>query len=132
MKSKKEFSKILCVISILSFVFFCLIAATSSFLGFDGTVFMYVIPATGAVAATCLGFYFFKSKSENMIKLRLRFVLMKVLLESKLDPETYQEVCAEIDNIDSVINEKLNSMVSDSINTEDGGSSIPTDININI
>lgn len=132
MKQKKEFSKILCMRSLYLFIFCCLVAMASSFFGYDGTVFMYIIPSAGTVTGVCLGFYFFKAKSENMVKVRLNFVLMKVLLEGKLNAETYQEVCTEIENIDIVMNEKINNMTSESVNEEESISSIESQINNNI
>jgi len=114
-----EFSKILCVLAIILLIFSIGMAMVCAFLAVDITIFMYIIPTTGTLATASFSFYFFKSKAENLSKQRIRFVLMKLLLEDELDAEDYQEICSEIDNIDTVLNAKLNDMTVDSIEGED-------------
>lgn len=118
-KQKKEFSKILCILSIGLLTFSCLVGMLFAFLQLNTEVFIYILSAAGVVTTGCLSFYFVKAKSENLSKQRIRFVVMKLFLESKLDPDSYQEVLAEIENIDMTINEKLNNMVAESIQTDE-------------
>lgn len=133
-KQKKEFSKILCVLSIGLLIFSCLIGMIFAFLQLNTEVFIYILSAVGVVTTGCLSFYFVKAKSENLSKQRIRFVVMKLFLESKLDSESYQEVLAEIENIDMTINEKLNNMVAESLQADEGtlsGNGGGLDIDIN-
>ena len=113
-KRKKEFSKILCVILISLFALCCFLAMFLSCKSYDSSVFMYIIPATGTTATAAVSFYFFKAKSENLSKQRIRFVLMKLLLEDRLTGEEYSEILREIENIDSAISNKIQDMTTQS------------------
>lgn len=68
-KSKKEFSKILSIIVITLFiiVLFYSMALMWKTNMTDGL--MYLIPSVATLASVTTGFYFWKSKMENMIKL---------------------------------------------------------------
>lgn len=68
-KSKKEFSKKIfnIVITLFIVVLFYSMALMWKVGTTDGL--MYLIPAVGTLASVTVGFYFWKSKMENMIKL---------------------------------------------------------------
>ena len=68
-KSKKEFSKKIfnIVITLFIIVLFYSMALMWKVGTTDGL--MYLIPAVGTLASVTVGFYFWKSKMENMIKL---------------------------------------------------------------
>lgn len=119
-KPKFEFSKLLCVFSIVLLVISITMAVVSTFLSFDPTVFLYIIPTTGTLATASFSFYFFKAKAENLSKQRLRFVLEKLLLKDKLTADNYHEICTEIDNIDAVLNAKINGMTVESVDGAEG------------
>lgn len=129
MKKKIEFSKLMCVISIFLFIFSCLVGMASAFLGYDGSVFIYIIPSCAGLASLSVTAYLFKAKAENLSKQRIRFVLLKILLQDRLDPVSYQEILFEIENIDETINQKLNSMTVESIDGNEGYNSIGIGIN---
>lgn len=86
--------------------------------GFDTSLTITAITAAGTIAAASRAFYFNKAKAENLSKQRIRYVLMKLLLEEKLPPPVYVEICSEIDNIDCIIDQKLTGMVSMAVDTE--------------
>lgn len=119
-KPKFEFSKLLCVFSIVLLVFSITMAMICAFLSLDSTIFMYIIPTTGTLATASFSFYFFKAKAENLSKQRIRFVLEKLLLQDKLTSDNYQEICTEIDNIDDILNAKINGMTVESVDGEEG------------
>ena len=68
-KSKKEFSKKIfnIVITLFIIVLFYSMALMWKVGTTDGL--MYLIPAVGTLASVTVGFYFWKSKMENIIKL---------------------------------------------------------------
>lgn len=138
MNKKIEFSKLMCIISIFLFIFSCLIGMASAFLGYDGSVFIYIIPSCAGLASLSVTAYLFKAKAENLSKQRIRFVLLKILLQDRLDPTSYQEILSEIENIDETINQKLNSMTVESINGDEGYNSMNNgidsviDMNVNV
>ena len=68
-KSKKEFSKKIfnIVITLFVIVIFYAMALMWKTNTTDGL--MYLIPAVGTLASVTIGFYYWKAKMENMIKL---------------------------------------------------------------
>lgn len=68
-KPKKEFSKKIfnIVITLFIIVLFYSMALMWKTNMTDGL--MYLIPSVSGLTATCIGFYFWKAKMENMIKL---------------------------------------------------------------
>jgi hypothetical protein len=82
------------------------------------SVLYYIIPASSAICTAAIGFYFNKSKTENLSKQRIRYVYLKLLLQEKLDPDVYQEIEDELCHIDDIINDKLNDALTEAINTD--------------
>lgn len=70
MKRKREFSKIMLgitwALALAVTVFACVLAWVSM----DTSLFAYLIPAVFAELATATGFYYYKAKAENEIKLQ--------------------------------------------------------------
>lgn len=69
-KRKKEFSKIMAVISITMWVIvniFCLVMVVFTM---DTSPLAYVIPSVDAVTGAIIGFYLWKARTENQIKLK--------------------------------------------------------------
>ena len=68
-KTKEEFSKK--IFNMVITIFIIVIAYSMALMwkteSTDGL--MYLIPSVSGLAATCVGFYFWKAKMENMIKL---------------------------------------------------------------
>lgn len=116
---KIEFLKPICWSLVIIFMISCSSGVIISVLGFDTTVFMYIIPASATMTTVVLSFYCYKARAENLSKQRIRFVLMKLLLEDKLPPDTYSEIVNEIENIDSVLSNKLTSMTDESVDIQD-------------
>lgn len=111
----KNYSKLLATFFSTLFAGTVLLGVIAAFAGTDTSVYIYIIPATGTVAATSASFYYTKAKAENLSKQRIRYVLMKLLLREKIDGETYTEICNEIDNIDMAIESKIGRMTQEAI-----------------
>lgn len=116
-------SKTYVVFAIIQFIIVMLYAMGSTILGYDTSGLAYIIPSSAGVVSIALGFYYNKAKMENLSKQRIRYVYLKMLLENKLTPEQYMEINYELENIDSIINDKLNYTLQNDINE---------DINMNI
>lgn len=65
-----EFSKIMAVIAIVMWVFVNLFGMAMVIFTMDSSPLMYVIPSVDAVVAAILGFYLWKARAENQIKLK--------------------------------------------------------------
>ena len=65
-----EFSKIMAVIAISMWVFVNLFGMAMVIFTMDSSPLMYVIPSVDAVVAAILGFYLWKARAENQIKLK--------------------------------------------------------------
>lgn len=115
---KIEFSKKICIFTLVMFTISIIIGIVLSCCGMDTTLLIYLIPAAAGLASISVGFYYNKSKIENLSKQRLRNVLLKIVLEEKLSEEDYFDLCQEIDNIDDTISTKISSMYEDSIDEE--------------
>lgn len=118
MKKKIEYSKKICTYSLISFSVVVIFSLIGSILGFSSDIFAYLIPSVGAVAAASVVFYYNKAKTENLSKQRIRNVMLKLVLEEKLSPEDYEEIIAEVEAIDAIVDAKLYSSLEESINQE--------------
>jgi hypothetical protein len=118
MKKKTEYSKKICTYSLFSFSIVVLMALVGAILGFSSEIFAYLIPSVGAVATASVVFYYNKAKTENLSKQRIRNVMLKLVLEEKLSPEDYEEIIAEIETIDAIVDAKLYSSLEESVNQD--------------
>ena len=117
-KQKTEFSKKICIFTLILFVFSILIAIGFSYSELPTDIFIYAIPACGTIAAASVGFYYNKAKYENLSKQKLRNVLLKLVLQEKLDEESYMEISDEIDHIDDAVDSKINNLFNEAIEEE--------------
>lgn len=90
-KPKKEFSKKIfnIVITLFVIVLFYSMALMWKVGTTDGL--MYLIPAVGTLASVTVGFYFWKAKMENMVKLSK---------ESKMNLDEIKEIESNINDYD--------------------------------
>lgn len=117
-KVKKCASKTYVGFAIAQFIITVLYSLACPILGFDGSNICYILPSSATVLATALAFYYNKAKMENLSKQRIRYVYLKMLLENKLTPDQYNEINFELENIDSIINDKLNYTLQNDINED--------------
>lgn len=118
MKKHKEYSKTICTLCIVLFIFTGVISLVCSLYGVGGELFTYLIPSTGTLAAASAGFYYNKAKAENLSKQKLRNVVLKLALEERINEGDYYEIIEEIENIDATVDAKLNSMYEETIDKE--------------
>jgi len=69
-KKKREFSKIMAVISVSMWLFVNLVGLAIIIITLDTTPLAYILPSVDAVVAVVLGAYYWKARAENQIKLR--------------------------------------------------------------
>lgn len=105
-------------IAITQFIIVMLYSLVSGILGFDTSMLPYLIPSSSGILGIALGFYYNKSKSENLSKQRIRYVYLKMLLQDRLSPDVYQEIEQELTNIDEIINNKLYYSLQESVNED--------------
>ena len=123
MKKKTEFSKKLCIITFVNFLFCIIFSGIAAQVGVGEVIVPYLLPSAGVLASAAVAFYFNKAKMENLSKQRLRTALIKLVLQEQIDEEVFEELCQELDDIDGTLQTKIESMYSDAVNQE-------TDINM--
>lgn len=67
---KTEFSKIMAVIAVTMWITVNLFGMAMVIYTMDSSPLMYVIPSVDAVVAAIIGFYLWKARAENQIKLK--------------------------------------------------------------
>lgn len=117
-KNKKEYSKKICTFCIVQFILIVVLSLICCLYGTGSELFAYIIPVSGAMATAGIGFYFTKAKAENLSKQKLRNVVLKLALEEKITDGDYYEIIEEIENIDTTIDAKLNSMYEEAVYEE--------------
>ena len=111
-KQKLEFSKIIVIVTGLLFILALLDirGAVRGKIDVSGYATQQIL-TTGGIFGASIVFYLNKSKIENLSKGKLRFLLLKLRLELKLrdkiPEENYQIILAEINNIDNMLDSKL-------------------------
>lgn len=118
MKKKKEFSKKLCNFSLTLFCIMCFIGIILTFLEVENQVIITLISSSGLLVASSFAFYFNKAKAENLVKLKLRNVLLKLRLEERISDEDVFEITEELDQLNMTIDNKINEMYENTINEE--------------
>ena len=77
------------------------------------------IVTTGGIFGASIIFYLNKSKIENLSKGKIRFTLLKLRLEIKLkdrlEPEAYDAIMQEIDEVDGMLDRKLDGALEEAI-----------------
>lgn len=122
-KSKLEFSKWIVLVTGLLFILTLLDIRGAVRGGIDVSGYAtQQILTTGGIFGASIIFYLNKSKIENLSKGKLRFLLLKLRLELKLKDkipeESYQIILAEINEIDAMLDSKLNGALEDAIQKE--------------
>lgn len=127
MKFKKpEFSKLIVIITGLLFIIVLLDIRIATGNGVDVSGYaMQEIITTGSILAASIIFYLNKSKIENLSKGKLRYALLKIRLEIRLKgllPEdSYATVAGELDELNAMIDSKLDGSLEEAIQAEVDG-----------
>ena len=122
-KYKLEFSKVIVIVTGLLFILTLLDIRGAVRGGIDVSGYAtQQILTTGGIFGASIIFYLNKSKIENLSKGKLRFLLLKLRLELKLKDkipeESYQIILAEINEIDAMLDSKLNGALEEAIQKE--------------
>lgn len=89
-KKRFEFSKVVAVIGVTMWVLVNLFALAMIALTLDLSPLAYVIGSVDAVVAVVLGFYYWKAKAENQIKLRQIYRDLAREVEKEAPPDGYE------------------------------------------
>ena len=118
-----EFSKRIVIVTGLLFVLALLDIRGAVRAGIDVSSYAtQVIVTTGGILGASIIFYLNKSKIENLSKGKIRFTLLKLRLELKLrdkiPEESYQIILEEINEIDHMLESKLDGALEEAIQQE--------------
>ena len=118
-----EFSKLIVVISLLLFILTLLDIRELVKQGIDVSSYaIQLIITVGGILGASIVFYLNKSKIENLSKGKIRFTLLKLRLEIKLkgllSEEQYQLIFNEIDEVEHLLETKLDGALEDAIQKE--------------
>ena len=83
MKKKTEFSKKLCIITFVNFLFCIFFSGMAAQAGVGEVIVPYLLPSAGVLASAAVAFYFNKAKMQNLSKQRLRTTLIKLVLHEQ-------------------------------------------------
>lgn len=122
-KRKIEFSKIIVALTAILFILALLDIRGAVREGFDVSSYAtQLLVTTGGVFGASIIFYLNKSKIENLSKGKIRFLLLKLRLELKLKDkipeESYQIILEEINEIDTMLECKLDGTLEEAIQHE--------------
>lgn len=122
-KRRMEFTKKIVILTATLFIL-CLLdirAAVREGLDVSGYA-TQVIVTTGGILGASIIFYLNKSKIENLSKGKIRFVLLRLRLElkikDKIPEEAYTLIMEEINEIDRMMDTKLDGALEEAIQQE--------------
>lgn len=118
--SSREFSKSLVIITGIIFILSLVDIRYLVYQCIDVSSYAtQQILTTGGIFGASIIFYLNKSKIENLSKGKIRFTLLKLRLEvklkDKLDPEAYNTIIEEIDEVDNMLDRKLDGALEEAI-----------------
>lgn len=119
-QSSREFSKILVIIIGVIFLMSLVDIRWMVYQSVDVSNYAtQQILTTGGIFGASIIFYLNKSKIENLSKGKIRFTLLKLRLEVKLkdqlDQESYNAILQEIDEVDDMLDRKLDGTLEEAI-----------------
>lgn len=122
-RRKVEFSKMLVVLTGALFVLSLFLVRGDVQEGYDISSYAtQIIVTTGGIFGASIVFYLNKAKIENLSKAKIRFVLLRLRLEIKLkdqlSEEAYTLILEEINQIDRMMDSKLNGALEEAIQQE--------------
>jgi uncharacterized membrane protein YsdA (DUF1294 family) len=128
-KHRIEFSKIIVIITGLLFIFTLLDVRNATREGWDVSGYaMQEIITTGGIFGASIIFYLNKAKIENLSKGKVRFALLKLRLEIRLKglvpEESYESVAKEINELEAMLDNKLDGTLEEAIQSEVDGNSM--------
>lgn len=104
---RKEFSKIIILVTFCIFIFTLLIGCILAWNGKDTSIFYYAIPSTGGVVGSSVIFYYRKAQVENSVKLQIH-----TLEEMYQMKEKYQTQSMDINSVISCTESEIKNTIS--------------------
>lgn len=122
-RRKTEFSKKLVILTGALFILSLFLVRGDMKDGYDISSYAtQIIVTTGGIFGASIVFYLNKAKIENLSKAKIRFVLLRLRLElklkDKLSEEAYSLIIEEINQIDSMMDTKLDGALEEAIQQE--------------
>ena len=122
-RRKVEFSKKLVIVTGVLFILSILLLRVDMKDGYDVSYYAtQVILTTGGIFGASTIFYLNKAKIENLSKAKIRFALLRLRLEirlkNRLPEEEYNLIMEEIDEIDRMMDTKLDGALEEAIHSE--------------
>lgn len=122
-RSKLEFSKKIVIITGVIFLSVLLDVCIGAKFGIDTSSYAtQAIVTTGGILGASIVFYLNKSKIENLSKGKIRFALLKLRLnlklKDKISDENYQIILDEINELETMLDNKLDGSLEDAIQKE--------------
>lgn len=122
-RRKTEFSKKLVILTGALFILSLFLVRGDMREGYDISSYAtQIIVTTGGIFGASIIFYLNKAKIENLSKAKIRFVLLRLRLELKLkdqlSEEAYNLILEEINQIDRMMDTKLDGALEEAIQQE--------------
>ena len=122
-RRKTEFSKKLVIVTGALFILSLFLVRVDMKEGYDISSYAtQIILTTGGIFGASIVFYLNKAKIENLSKARIRFVLLRLRLEirlkDRLPEEEYLLIMEEINEIDRMMDTKLDGALEEAIQSE--------------
>lgn len=122
-RHRVEFSKVIVALTAILFILSMLDIRVAVREGIDVSSYAtQILVTTGGIFGASIIFYLNKSKIENLSKGKIRFLLLKLRLELKLKDkipeESYQIILNEINEIDTMLESKLDGSLEEAIQNE--------------
>ena len=80
-----EFSKILAILIISFFLIVIIYSMALMWKTCDTSPLAYLIPSVSGLTATTVGFYYYKAKAENLLKIKKKYDMSKEELSEFMD-----------------------------------------------
>lgn len=117
---KPEFSKVLVTLTLTAFFGTIIEMPLLAYFGVPDAFTNQQIVSVAGVLAIVSGFYLNKSKLENSIKIKKDLIQWEYEFKqkNKLNEQETQELANQIDNVENVIDNKVDSEIANAINED--------------
>lgn len=114
----KSFSKRIVFVTGVLFASQIIMANCASLLYKDTSVYIYSIPATGAIFGASIIFYLNKAKMENLLKIKIAYSKFKLAVSKLVEPDVMIEIENEFMNLEQAVDMKIDNSISEAVNED--------------